>query len=104
MRPLYYLNRYFGRYKVRLSFGILFIALSNFFGVAWTPVFRDAINYAVEARANALDRDEVLMELFWFSMIIIGAALLSGFFMFLMRQTIIVMSRLIEYDLKNDIY
>lgn len=104
MGSLSYLNRYFGRYKVRLSLGILFIGLSNFFGVYWTPVFRDAINYAVEARSKALDSNEVLWQLFWFTAIIIGAALLSGFFMFLMRQTIIVMSRLIEYDLKNDIY
>ncbi len=105
MRSLSTLNKYLLRYKVRLTLGILFVGISNFFGVYWTPIVREAVDFAVEAKKDASITYGVLTsELLYYGGMIIIVAITSGFFMFLMRQTIIVMSRLIEYDLKNDIY
>lgn len=110
MRSLSYLNKYFYKYRVRLLWGILFIALSNIMMVYPAVLLREGVNYAIEKHeeavkgVNAASENEVTIQLLIYAGMIIGLVLLGGFFMFLMRQTIIVMSRLIEYDLKNDIY
>lgn len=104
MKSLAYLNKYFSKYKVRLLWGVLFITLSNIAAVYPAVLVRKAIDYINLALKNNFSDDEFTYKLLMFVALIIGLALLSGFFMFLMRQTIIVMSRLIEYDLKNEIY
>ncbi|CAA6816788.1 MAG: ABC transporter, transmembrane region:ABC transporter [uncultured Aureispira sp.] len=114
MKELAYLNKYFAQYKGRFLLGIVFIAISNYFRV-WQPqIIRYSLDLVIEnvTLYNLYDGFEVkdqLLErigsiLFFFMLLVISFAFLMGFFMFFMRQTLIVMSRLIEYDLRNDIY
>ena len=114
MKALAHLNKYLLKYKYHLVFGILFISISNVFGVMPAVVVRHAFDlihdsfllysaldgFSVQAQAY----DVFVSGIFIFGIVILAAALLKGVFMFFMRQTIIVMSRKIEYDLKNEIY
>ncbi len=94
--------------------GIIFTIISNFFVIIPAQLVRIAIDYVVESFSfyqlldgTPLDgegRKVFLSFIFVFGSLILGMALLRGFFLFLIRQTIIAMSRLIEYDLKNEIY
>lgn len=106
MKSLRYLNKYFYKYRVRLLAGILFIALSNVLMIYPAVLLREGINYAIDKHneAGTVTESDITGQLLIYAGMITGLVLLGGFFMFLMRQTIIVMSRLIEYDLKNDIY
>lgn len=92
----------------------MFITISNVFAIYPAAIIRQALDEVMDG-VNTLQlfensslRSEVVENigkgLFYFSVIIISMALLKGVFMFFMRQTIIVMSRLIEYDMKNEIY
>ena len=90
------------KYKWRLLLGALFVVLSTTFSIYQGVVVRDATNEIVDLISN-----HKIIEPFkfvTFGLLLLGLALASGLFMFLMRQTIIVMSRLIEFDLKNEIY
>lgn len=102
MKSLLTLNHYFIKYKWLLLMGILFVSLSTIFGTYQGIIVRngtdDVLKYIGEK--NFSDTSVFIYH----GLIIIGLALTSGFFMFLMRQTIIVMSRHIEYDQKNEIY
>lgn len=104
MKALFYLNKYFWKYRVRLVLGIAFIFAFAFFSQLPVVLLGDGIDYADEAIKKGLPRDTVMSELLWYGVRIIGLTLLSGVFLFFNRQTIIVMSRLVEYDLKNEIY
>ena len=104
MKSLKHLNKYFYKYRLRFLLGFLFVVLNNFFAVASIKYIGDAVNYVKEALKNNKTQDPVLDQLLIYGGLIIGMALLMGLFMFFMRQTIIVMSRLIEYDLKNEVY
>jgi len=103
LKSLAHLNKYFYKYRVRLLLGILFVGLSNYFAVYSIKYVRQSIDY-VKNISSATDFSQANQQLLWFAVGILAMALLNGFFMFLMRQTIIVMSRLIEYDMKNEIY
>jgi ATP-binding cassette subfamily B protein len=105
LKSLSYLNKFFFKYKVRLLLGILFVGLSNYFAVDSIKYVRLAVDYVVTNRANEnIDSVSISDKMLYYGLLIIGTAALMGLFMFFMRQTIIVMSRLIEYDLKNEIY
>lgn len=107
MKHLFYLNKYFLKYKWRLLLGIVFVTLSNYFRVRIPQVIREALNFVLEKiEENSADAQlaDYSADLIKFSLIIIGVAMLMGTFMYLMRQTIIVMSRLIEYDLRKEIF
>lgn len=94
--------------------GVLFVIISNVFAVIPAQVIRIAFdlvneNIAVYRLFNNFERREIFDEIFGRSLLLFGAivlllALLRGVFLFFMRQTIILMSRHIEYDLKNEIY
>ena len=113
MKQLQYLNKYFVKYKWRFILGIIFVALSNVFRALQPGVIRDALDKVwfnlekfqtvsgaeQEALYSELGRD--LLEL---GGILLLLALLMGIFMYFMRQTIIVMSRLIEYDIRKEIF
>ncbi len=105
MKALQYLNKYFVTYKYRLIFGIVITIFSKILAVQIPSFIKNSLN-VVEDYNKGLITDLVIVKstlldnILW----IIGAALLSGFFTFLMRQTLIVMSRLIEFDLKNEIF
>lgn len=79
------------------------MGLSNYYAVDGFSYARKAIDY-IKDNANKTDNSTILHELLIFGLIILGLALLSGIFLFLTRQSIIVMSRIIEYDLKNEIF
>lgn len=114
MKSLKFLNPYLYKYRVRLILGTLFVTVSNIFAIYPAEVLRKGIDLVIEGiRVNQLFKGAPLQDdlrgaffsmLLVFGLIVIATALLKGLFMFFMRQTIIVMSRLIEYDLKNDIY
>jgi ATP-binding cassette subfamily B protein len=96
MRNLYTLKKYFARYKKKLFLGFLFIILSNA-GTVYIPLLlKDAIN----EMQYGLDSD----LLFQYAGLMIGASIFAGFFRFLIRETIIVVSREIEYDLRQDLW
>lgn len=125
LKHLKALNQYFWKYKFRLTIGILFVVVSNYFGVLAPQITSYIIEFVqrvyqlpgYKPRSQAAHYD-VLVQKFitcveTFSatkvvalagIVILVLAILRGFFMFLMRQTLIVMSRHIEYDQKNEVY
>jgi ATP-binding cassette subfamily B protein len=114
MRSLLHLNKYFFKYKWRLVLGLLFITASNLFAILPAQIIRVAFNVVGDTvtRLQILDGfefknnylDFMTYSILAFGAIVFSMALIKGFFTFLNRQTIIVMSRLIEFDLKNDIF
>ena len=114
MKQLAYLNKFFWKYRWRLLLGILFVGLANWFRV-WQPqVIREALDTVVDQvkyykehggiAAHPEAVSELSSKIAWFGAAVIGLALMMGLFMFFMRQTIIVMSRLIEYDLRKEVF
>lgn len=102
MKHLNSINHYFLKYKWHFLGGILFVALSTIFGTYQGVIVRNGTNQIIEVfKKNQAAESGVFIT---YGLTIIGLALTSGLFMFLMRQTIIVMSRHIEYDQKNEIY
>jgi ATP-binding cassette subfamily B protein len=122
-RHLKALNKYFLKYKWRLILGVLFVAVSNVMAVVPAQVVRYLLDFVNDNIHRAADQ-RIFPKQNWFlrlsfewvhdaklihivaygGALLLLLALLKGFFMFLMRQTIIVMSRFIEYDLKNAVY
>ncbi|MGB3144953.1 MAG: ABC transporter ATP-binding protein [Maribacter sp.] len=104
MKELRHLNKYFKKYALKLFVGIIITVVARLFQLVMPTYVNKSIT-SVEGFLNGevakVEAKELLME---YILIIIGAALLSGFFTFLMRQTIINVSRYIEYDLKNEIF
>lgn len=114
LKSLGVLNKYFRKYKYYVLGGILFITISNYFRVLQPQYFREAMDMVIDtvsmhAQVRGLNNTHLLesyiaKNLIWFSLFIIGQAIIMGVFMYLMRQTIIVMSRLVEYDMRKEIY
>ena len=127
MKSLHYLNKYLWEYRYRLILGIVFIAISNVFAIYPPQIVSEAIDaVANSAEIQQIVGDEELSikvnaaketllthyikylplktKLIVFAALVLLMALLKGVFTFFMRQTIIVMSRLVEYNLKNEIY
>jgi len=104
IKELTALNPYFVRYKWYLISGIIFTAASNIFAVLPAQLVRNSFNLIVETIQNATLAETFTDQIFDYGSLIVGMALLRGILLFFMRQTIIVMSRKIEYELKNDIY
>lgn len=125
MKQLSHLNKYFWKYRWRLILGILFIFISNYFAVLAPQVTGHIID-KVQAFLTEAPQEKIIQKNDWFvtvtvkwietfqfsftgivalfGMVLLVFAILRGFFMFLMRQTIIVMSRHIEYDQKNEVF
>ncbi|WP_299527266.1 ABC transporter ATP-binding protein [uncultured Lutibacter sp.] len=105
MKSLQYLNKYLIKYKYRLLIGIVITIFSKMLALQVPQLIRESVNIAEDYKNGLVsDLSFVKSELFNNILLIVGVALLSGFFTFLMRQTIIVTSRLVEFDLKNEIY
>ncbi|WP_462254266.1 ABC transporter ATP-binding protein [Ekhidna sp.] len=114
MKDLGYLNKYLLKYKFHLIFGALFIIIANFFAIVPAVIVRYAFDvlqrsYDIFSDFEGFELQSDTVGIIGSSVIILAAlilisALLRGVFLFFMRQTIIVMSRRIEYDLKNEIY
>ena len=105
MKALQYLNKYFSKYKWRILIGLFITVISKLLALQIPIIIRNSLN-VVEDYQNKIITDvaQVKKELLVNVIIIIGVAVIAGFLTFLMRQTIIVTSRLIEFDLKNEIY
>ena len=131
---LKYLNKYLRKYRFRLVLGILFVAVSNVFAIYPAQIIREAFNAVAEAEeleglsslsSNQKEANELiepnespeisfftrLIEdmslneaMLFFAGLVLLMAILAGLFTFFTRQTVIIMSRLIEFDLKNEIY
>ena len=105
MKALKYLNKYFVKYKWRLLLGMFITVLSKVLTLKIPDFVGDSLNVVEDYQLMKItDLSEVKEVLLNNILLIIGVTLLGGFFTFLMRQTIIVMSRMIEFDLKNEIY
>ena len=103
MKSLSYLNKYFIKYKWRFLLGILFIVISNYFGVKMPVYVKDTTDQLLDNTVVTTTSQGVILALKVGGIYVLLSAA-SGVFLFLTRQTIIVMSRLIEFDLKNEIY
>ena len=105
MKELKYLNKYLFKYRVSLFLGVLITIIARIFSLFAPRLIGNSLT-AVERYIldDTLGLDVIKEELFWNIVIIVSAALISGFLTFLMRQTIINVSRYIEFDLKNEIF
>lgn len=114
MKELRYLNKYLLKYKWHLIFGTLFVIVSNAFQIIPAQLVRHAIDLVVDniqvyGAFDHLDLQQDFFQVFAFGILIYAGlilvmALLRGVFLYFVRQTLIVMSRHIEYDLKNEIF
>ena len=105
MRALQYLNKYLKKYFLKLLLGIVITIISRVFLLFAPRLIGESLtaveNYLVNHQGNLAALKSLLLSNI---LIIIGATLISGFFTFLMRQTIINVSRFIEFNLKNEIF
>ncbi len=114
MKPLWRLNKYLYKYKGLILLGIVFTVISNIFVIIPAQLVRLAIDYVVESFSiyrpleqggmGAQAQDIFLKFVVVFGVLILVMALLRGIFLFFIRQTLIIMSRKVEYDIKNEIY
>jgi len=105
MKELQYINKYFKKYKGRLLLGILITVIAQIFALFAPKLIGNSLTIVEkyidgEITDIAIVKDELFMNI----LIIIAASALAAFFTFLMRQTIINISRYVEYDLKNEVY
>lgn len=108
------LNKYFVKYKWRFILGILFVTVSNIFAILPPSIVRKVLDSVYNGIGNytattdptikKVLESEIMHLVMLNGLLLILFAILKGVFMFFMRQTIIVMSRHIEYDMKNEIY
>ncbi|MFD2288407.1 ATP-binding cassette domain-containing protein [Pedobacter petrophilus] len=114
MKHLRRLNKYFLKYKWWIIPGSIFVIISNIFGVVPAQVIGYAVdliteNVQIYNLFQGFERQEIIYTIFssnllYFGLLVILLYVMRGLFLFFMRQTIILMSRHIEFDMKNDIY
>ncbi|MFW0716653.1 ABC transporter ATP-binding protein [Pedobacter sp. N23S346] len=114
MKHLRRLNKYFLKYKWWIIPGSIFVIISNIFGVVPAQVIGYAVdliteNVQIYNLFQGFERQEIIYSIFssnllYFGFLVIALYIMRGLFLFFMRQTIILMSRHIEFDMKNDIY
>ena len=103
MKHLRYLNIYLWKYKNILFLGLVFIFITNIFAIYPAEFVRNALNELIE-KLNSQSNDNSSFILLKYGLLIVLFAVLKGVFLYMTRQTIIVMSRKIEYDLKNEVF
>ncbi len=109
MKDLSYLNKYLLKYKYYYIIGGIFILISTAFAIVPATLIRETFNLIESGfqeynEGKIYVKDEILGNVLFFAIAIIAAAVFRGLFMYMMRQTMIVASRKIEYDLKNEIF
>ncbi|MFK5973934.1 MAG: ABC transporter ATP-binding protein [Flavobacteriaceae bacterium] len=104
MKELKYVNKYFKKYWLKLLVGIIITIIARVFTLVLPKYANKSISIVEDYMSGKIAEPMAREQLLGFILIIVGAALLSGFFTFLMRQTIINVSRYIEYDLKNEVF
>jgi len=103
MKHLKYLNKFLWKYKATLVLGLLFIAITNIFAIYPAEFVRNALDSLIEKISNK-ENENISLVLLKYGGLIILFAILKGIFLYMTRQTIIVMSRKIEFDLKNEVF
>lgn len=105
MKELGYLNKYFGKYKLSFLLGIVITIIAQIFSL-FTPKLISKSFQSIEdfSKNKAIDTSVIQSELINNILLIITTTIIAGFLTFLMRQTLIVMSRHIEFDLKNEVF
>ena len=105
MKELRYLNKYFLKYRTKLFWGFLITIIARIFSLFAPRLIGNSLSsveqYLQSGNENTTDIKQILLINI---LIIVGTTLVSGFFTFLMRQTIINVSRYIEFDLKNEVF
>lgn len=114
MKELRYLNKYLVKYKWHLILGTIFVIISNIFQIVPAQLVRLAIDFVVDnirmyQTLDGFDVQKDFFKVFAFGILVNASlillmALLRGLFLYFVRQTLIVMSRHIEYDLKNEVF
>lgn len=104
MKELRYLNKYFYKYKFYFISGILIAIIARIFALYTPRLVGDSMSVVEEFLKGSIERDAANSVFLKNFLLIVGATLVAGFFLFLTRQTLIVVSRHIEFDLKNEIF
>ena len=105
MKELQYLNKYFIKYKYRFLAGILITIVAQIFSLFTPKLISKSLNIIEQYIKNPVEDTTAIKHDLLFSLgLIVGATVIAGFLTFLMRQTLIVMSRHIEFDLKNEVF
>lgn len=105
MKELQYLNKYFIKYKYRFLLGIIITIIAQIFSLFTPKLISKSLNLIEEFIKNPIENTSIIKKELLVSLaFIVGATLIAGFLTFLMRQTLIVMSRFVEYDLKNEVF
>jgi ATP-binding cassette subfamily B protein len=104
MKELRHLDKYFKKYWFKLLIGIIITIIARIFQLVMPSYVKKSIEVVENYVASQMTEPQARDLLLEYILIIVGAALLSGFFTFLMRQTIINVSRYIEFDLKNEVF
>lgn len=104
MRELKAVNKYFLKYKFHFIGGIIITIIAQFFALYVPKTIGKSMNLIQDYLENQSEKEQIYSLLTTHLLILIGATLMKGFLTFWMRQTLIVMSRLIEFDVKNEIY
>jgi len=104
MKELKHVNKYFKKYWFKLLMGVIITIIARVFTLVMPSYVNKSITVVESFMDGKIAESVAKEQLLQFILIIVGAALLSGFFTFLMRQTIINVSRYIEYDLKNEVF
>ncbi len=105
MKELQYLNKYFVKYKYRFLIGIVTTIVAQIFSL-FTPKLISKSFKAIEdfSKQSSVDSSLIQRELLHNILLIVATTIIAGFLTFLMRQSLIVMSRHIEFDLKNEVF
>ena len=105
MKALQYLNKYFYKYKTQLLLGFIITVIARIFSLFAPRLIGNSLTAVEKYLQSENPNPEAIQKVLLINiLIIVGTALASGFFTFLMRQTIINVSRYIEFDLKNEIF
>ena len=105
MKELQYLNKYFAKYKYRFLLGIIITIVAQIFSLFTPELIGNSIKVIEQFTQDKTTSMEVVKDaLFKNILLILATTIIAGFFTFLMRQTLIVMSRHVEFDLKNEIF
>ena len=104
MKELKYLNKYFRNYKYKVLLGVVIVACAKVFSLFTPQLIGDVVTLVANQIESPLSEDTFKAAVRFKIILILGAALATAVFTFLMRQTLINVSRYIEFDLKNEIY
>eukprot|EP01136_Pigoraptor_vietnamica_P041560 Opistho-1_new@14667 len=104
MKELQYLNKYFAKYKFHFLLGIIITIAAQIFSLFTPKLISKSFKVIEDFHKNHTTAEAIKVELFQNILWILATTLVAGILTFLMRQTLIVMSRHVEFDLKNEVF